>query len=102
MSTNSKKYIGINALMSAMNWHEPETKRAYLEEELGLSVKTNGNWFRCAKCHRVQAPKSTVVYVPDNVRTGDPVEYIKYARQHWHEFSGWCLSCASKLVSGNK
>ena len=59
---------------------------------------------RCANCGRMQRPQSTMVWVPDSVRVGDPAwavaEICKRERYNGNS-SGWCMKCARKLGRRN-
>jgi hypothetical protein len=66
----------------------------------GLRVQEDHDQFRCAECNKMQPSGSTLAWVPDGVRRGDPAwsvtESARRGAFNGHS-SGWCLSCAQSL-----
>ena len=57
--------------------------------------------YRCCNCNKMQPSEMPLVEVPDEVRMGDPIwSIIEAYRTNAYNgyFSGWCISCAKKLV----
>lgn len=70
----------------------------------GLRVERSRSMGRCGQCREWQFENSLTVWVPDQLRMGDPVEAVtEICRQNAYngQFSSWCLECALKL-SGKK
>lgn len=67
----------------------------------GLKAEKSDHQYRCANCRRMQKNGSWLVWVSDSVRITDPLWSITET-ERTNAFngcgSGWCLSCARKLV----
>jgi hypothetical protein len=68
----------------------------------GLRVELSDHQYRCSNCNVMQKPNSLMVWVPDNVKSGDPEWSISEQcriNAYNGDHSAWCMKCAPKKES---